>query len=128
MYLMHKYWARKPHNVVGEYIKAYSEENEVVLDPFCGSGVTLIEAMRYKRKAIAVDLDPVGTFITKMTVMPVDTNELTESFNYIKDSIERKVQRLYLTLCPNCKQETPYHPHTILCLVYYHRCQNEIAA
>lgn len=21
MYLMHKYWARKPHNVVSEYIK-----------------------------------------------------------------------------------------------------------
>ncbi|MFQ6062383.1 MAG: DNA methyltransferase, partial [Methanosarcinales archaeon] len=33
---MHKYWARKPHNVVAEYIKKYSEEGEIVLDPFCG--------------------------------------------------------------------------------------------
>lgn len=33
MYYMHKYWARKPHNIVGEYIETYSEEGEIVLDP-----------------------------------------------------------------------------------------------
>jgi len=109
MYLMHKYWARKPHNVVGEYIKHYSKENELVLDPFCGSGVTLIEAMRHKRKAIAVDLDPVGTFITKMTVTPIDIDEFRKSFQAIKERIEIDVQRLYLTICPNCKKETPFH-------------------
>jgi len=26
MYLMHKYWARKPHNVVSEYIKHHTKE------------------------------------------------------------------------------------------------------
>ena len=40
MYLIHKYWARKPHNVVSEYIQHYSREGEIVLDPFGGSGVT----------------------------------------------------------------------------------------
>jgi hypothetical protein len=34
MYEMHKYWARKPHNVVAEYIKRYSTEEEIVLSPF----------------------------------------------------------------------------------------------
>ena len=42
MYLMHKYWARKPHNIVSEYIKRYSKEGDTVLDPFAGSGVTAI--------------------------------------------------------------------------------------
>jgi len=46
MYLMHKYWARKPHNVVAEYIKRYSQENDLVLDPFCGSGVTFLEGSK----------------------------------------------------------------------------------
>jgi DNA modification methylase len=56
MYLMHKFWARKPHNVVGEYIEHYSKKGDIVLDPFVGSGVTAIEALKRGRKAIAIDL------------------------------------------------------------------------
>ena len=52
MYLMHKYWARKPANVVAEYIKHYSKEGETVLDPFAGSGVTAVEAIKLRRKGI----------------------------------------------------------------------------
>ena len=57
MYLMHKYWARKPHNVVADYIEHYSKKGEIVLDPFSGSGVTAIEALKHGRKAIAIDLN-----------------------------------------------------------------------
>ena len=42
MYVWHKYWSRKTWNVVGEHIKAYTREHEVVFDPFAGSGVTAI--------------------------------------------------------------------------------------
>jgi DNA modification methylase len=46
MYLMHKWWARKPHNVISEYISHYTKAGEIVLDPFVGSGVTAIEAIK----------------------------------------------------------------------------------
>ena len=49
MYLMHKYWARKPHNVVREYIEHYTKKGDIVLDPFCGSGVTVLEALKADR-------------------------------------------------------------------------------
>ena len=58
MYLMHKYWARKPHNVVREYIEVYSAKGNIVLDPFCGSGTILIAAERTGRKARALEIDP----------------------------------------------------------------------
>lgn len=109
MYLMHKYWARKPHNVVAEYIKHYSQENEIVLDPFCGSGVTLIEALRCGRKAIAVDLDPVATFITRMSAIPADLDKFKKSFEIIKGKIKNEIEKLYLTKCPKCGRETPFH-------------------
>ena len=64
MYLMHKYWARKPSNVVRAYIEHYSKVGDIILDPFCGSGPTPIEAIKTDRKAVAVDLDPMAIFIT----------------------------------------------------------------
>ena len=72
MYLMHKYWARKPHNVVSEYIKNYTKEGDIVLDPFCGSGPTPIEAIKLGRKGIGIDLNPLSTFVTRMTARLVD--------------------------------------------------------
>lgn len=107
MYLMHKYWARKPHNVVGEYIEKYSTEGDLVLDPFCGSGVTAIEALRRKRKAIATDLDPMATFITRMTVVQTNLNDYKEAFATIKRKVQKKIDSLYETICPNCRVHVP---------------------
>ena len=105
MYLMHKYWARKPHNVVGEYIEHYSRKGEIVLDPFVGSGVTAIEALRRGRKAIAIDIDPIATFITRMTLKPIDIKKFKEAFKQIEKSVRKDIEKLYTTTCPKCGQE-----------------------
>lgn len=104
-YLMHKYWARKPHNVVAEYIKHYSKEGEIILDPFVGSGVTAIEAVKLGRKAIATDLDPVATFITKNTISPVKSERLGEVFRRIEETVKEKINELYTTKCSKCKKD-----------------------
>jgi DNA modification methylase len=72
-YMMHKYWARKPSNVVARYIEYYTNPGDTVLDPFMGSGVTVVEAARLKRIGIGVDLNPVACLIARMTLTPVDT-------------------------------------------------------
>ena len=105
MYLMHKYWARKPHNVVSEYIRHYSKEGDIVLDPFAGSGVTAVEAIKLGRRAIAIDLDPMATFITKETAMPVDLKIFEQEFRNIEKKIKKKVYELYKTNCAKCKEE-----------------------
>ena len=102
MYLMHKYWARKPHNVVSEYIKFYTKEGDIVLDPFSGSGVTAIEAIKSERKAIAVDLNPVSTFMTRCTAMPVEINKIKETFEDIKNKCKSQIEELYKTKCKEC--------------------------
>ena len=102
MYLIHKYWARKPHNVVSEYIKNYTKPGDVVLDPFCGSGPTPIEAIKLGRKAVGFDLNPMANFITRMTAMPVDLKKVETVFKNIIKTCEKKIQGLYITNCKKC--------------------------
>jgi endogenous inhibitor of DNA gyrase (YacG/DUF329 family) len=105
IYLMHKYWARKPHNVVAQYIKHYSKKNEIVLDPFVGSGVTAIEAIRMGRKAIAIDLNPLSTFMTKNTLIPIDIEKLEKDFKQIEKDSREKINNLYTYKCPSCGKD-----------------------
>ncbi len=102
MYLMHKYWARKPHNVVAEYIEHYTKEGDIVLDPFCGSGPTPIEAIKLGRKGIGIDLNPVSIFVTRMTAIPSDVSKIKAAFEEIADKCEKEISELYRTKCKKC--------------------------
>ncbi|MFZ0675899.1 DNA methyltransferase [Methanoregula sp.] len=106
---IHKYWARKPDNIVAAYIERYSKEGDTVLDPFSGSGVTAIEALRLGRKAIAVDLDPVGNFIALMTALPVDIDSLQEAFDALKDDVKDEILKYFKTICPECGKSATIH-------------------
>src|SRR5436309_4453296 len=64
-YGVHPYFTRRPANVVRAYIQRYSQEGDVVLDPFGGTGVTAIEAFLLGRKAIQNDLNPFANFIAR---------------------------------------------------------------
>src|SRR4030043_21060 len=39
-------------------VRMFSFVGDTVLDPFCGTGTTLIAALRYKRNSIGVEIDP----------------------------------------------------------------------
>jgi modification methylase len=45
-------------NLAREAIIAYSEVGDLVLDPMCGIGTTLVEAVHLGRRAIGVELEP----------------------------------------------------------------------
>jgi DNA modification methylase len=94
IYSMHKYWGKKPHNIVRSFIEYYTEKGQIVMDPFCGSGVTAIEALLAKRKAIAIDLNPVATFITRATLLPVNPNDIEMEYKRIRNAVEHKINEL----------------------------------
>ncbi len=56
-YKIHPYYTKQPSNVVGEYIRHFCPEGGLVIDPFCGSGVTAIEALTNRRRTVCIDLD-----------------------------------------------------------------------
>lgn len=47
-----------PNHLAEFVIRTFSEEGMTVLDPFCGTGTTLIECERYNRKCLAIEKEP----------------------------------------------------------------------
>ena len=45
-----------PRTLVAQFIKTFSKPGDLVLDPFCGSGTTLLEAHRLERKYLGIDV------------------------------------------------------------------------
>jgi hypothetical protein len=105
VYKMHRYFARRPHNVFEYLIKHYSNPGEIVLDPFCGGGVTVVESLRARRKVIGVDLNPMATFIARTEALPVDVSKLRDAFDAVEEAVRAEIESLYHTRCPKCKNE-----------------------
>ncbi|WP_246745129.1 DNA methyltransferase [Thiospirochaeta perfilievii] len=101
-YLMHKYWGRKPHNVVNEYIACFTNEGDTVLEPFMGSGVTVIESLKLNRNVIGLDINPMSKFIVENTICSTDLDYFSKSYNEILLKAKSKYSELYDTRCPIC--------------------------
>lgn len=104
MYVWHKYWSRKTWNVVGEHIKSYAREQEVVFDPFAGSGVVAIEAARHKRRAIVCDLNPAASRIAELTLRYVSLTDLRAAYDRVAERARKRIEALYEVHCVKCGQ------------------------
>ena len=51
-----KHPTQKPEYLLERSVLASTEEGQVVLDPFCGAGTTGVEAVRYGRKFVGIDV------------------------------------------------------------------------
>ena len=52
------YPTQKPLELLERIIEASSNKNDIVLDPFCGCGTTLVAAQKLGRKWIGIDISP----------------------------------------------------------------------
>lgn len=102
-YAMHKYWSKKPFNIINSLIKQNSEIGDTVCDPFCGSGVSIIESLKENRKAIGIDINPSAIFITQQTLKNHDPLRIENQFNIIKKNIKSQTDEFY-TLQRNNEQ------------------------
>ncbi len=61
------------------------KKHSLVLDPFCGSGTTLVEAVHLGLSTIGADLNPLATFVAnaKLTAITLDTRELLATASHL---------------------------------------------
>lgn len=62
---VHRFPAKYIPAVPAWVLDQFAEKNHVVLDPFCGSGTTVVEGLLRSRHAIGVDCDPMACMIAR---------------------------------------------------------------
>jgi len=110
-YLLHKYWARKPHNILADYIKSNFEKGDFVCDPFCGSGVFLAEAKKQGINTLGIDINPLAFLLTEVTLNPPKVKSLDEELIKIINTIKKRWENEYLL--PN-KTRIRYLVHAVV--------------
>lgn len=70
------YFTKQSWDIVAQNIKKFTDEGDIVLDSFGGSGVTAIEAMMNNRLGIHTDLNPLSIFMVKALTAKVNLGDL----------------------------------------------------
>lgn len=115
-YNAHSYHTKVPPRSIVPYILNYTEPGDLVLDPFCGSGMTGVAAQlcanpptdilesfpEFKgrvgpRNCILNDLSPAACHIAYNYNTPVDVEALKREFSRIKAAVKDEFQWLYGT-------------------------------
>ena len=93
---MHNYMARKPYNVIAEIIKRFCPENGCVYDPMLGSGTTIIEASKLRRRAIGTDINLLAYKLCKASLTRWDLPKIEELIDSFCRKIHEECDSLYL--------------------------------
>ena len=86
---VHGYFTKQSWDIVQTYIKNFTQKDDLVLDPFGGSGVTAVEALMSNRKAIHIDINPLANFLVESLLTPVNAIELDSTFQHIKTEYQK---------------------------------------
>lgn len=77
-----------PEELPNWFIRLFTQEQDVVLDPFMGSGTTLLVANRMKRHSIGIDIIPEYYEMVRKQLKPVEVFLLEPIINY--ETVEPK--------------------------------------
>lgn len=65
---------QKPEALISRLIKAFTQQEDIVLDPFMGSGTTAIASMRLGRGFIGIDNSPLSLNATRQRILSLREN------------------------------------------------------
>lgn len=103
---IHPYPAKFIPQIPNMLIKEFTKPGDVILDPFCGSGTSLVESKLLGRNSIGIDLHPLAAFLSKVktTTLPESNLKLIPK---ILSNIEETIDRFYNTkIIPDEKWKT----------------------
>jgi hypothetical protein len=72
------YFAMFPETFVRRNVLAWSEPDDLILDPFSGRGTTVFESLLNGRRALGCDINPVAVCLSKAKASPPKLEEVLE--------------------------------------------------
>lgn len=105
MYNSHMYWSQKAFNICDALIDSLSNKGNIVFDPFLGSGVTTLEAIKtdLSRCAIGCDINDMPLFISKLLLSVNATPTIKKELEHFILEL-KTLNHYYETTCPICKK------------------------
>jgi SAM-dependent methyltransferase len=96
IYRLHKYWGKKPHEPLAFLIEQLTDEGDVVVDPFCGSGVAGRQALLRSRRFVGFDINPVAVELTRLLLHPPDPVGLAAAIADVEREAREPILQSYL--------------------------------
>lgn len=96
-YMAHSYHTKVPPEAIQPFIEHFTGRGDVVLDPFCGSGMTGVAAALAGRKAIVSDLSTVAAHLAWNHTRHCDGGALATAFGKIEKVVGARLMELYAT-------------------------------
>lgn len=111
---LHWYPCRYPSQIPATLIGMLTAPGETVLDPFLGSGTSVVEAQQLCRSSIGVELNPVAALMSRAKTIPRDAKSISRIIDKIRLAIHQDAGRY--TVPPTVQTKKWYTPRTILSL------------
>jgi SAM-dependent methyltransferase len=114
----HSYPARMHPELARACLAAFSGPGDRVLDPFCGSGTTLIEALVGRREGVGVDLNPLAVRVAEVQSAlrsPAALERFAVTVRAVTDASLGRVRARTAVRAPlSATERALYEPHVLL--------------
>ena len=94
-YNAHSYHTKVPPEAISPFLKHFTRPGDVVLDPFCGTGMTGVAAMQLGRRAILNDLSVVAAHLSHNHTRPCNPIVLQEAFAEVAEDLREEFRDIY---------------------------------
>lgn len=88
---MHLYPARMIPQIANRLIRENSSKGQVVLDPFCGSGSVLVEALTLGRNAVGMDINPLAIMLARAKTTSIHPNKLASVVYEVLKNVQQRI-------------------------------------
>lgn len=85
---IHRYSGKFIPQIARQAVELLTSPSELILDPYCGSGTTLLECSLTSRRSIGVDLNPLAVLISKVKTTPVAKKVLADFVFELKRDLQ----------------------------------------